>query len=72
MIVYPTTQYTDIKLKKLSQTKQGLKVEYHAYENPLKNYDKNSICWSTANVSNNQKIIPYHTSFFSFLMPLRY
>ncbi len=42
-----------------------LKFEYHADENPIKNAEKNSICWSKVNVSNNQnKIIPYHIVFF--------
>ncbi len=42
-----------------------LKVEYHANENPLQNSEKNSICWSKINVSDNQKrIISYHASFY--------
>ncbi len=32
-----------------------VKVEYHANENPSKNSEKDSICWSTVNVSNNKK-----------------
>ncbi len=31
------------------------KVEYHANEYPLKNSEKNNICWWKVNVSNNQK-----------------
>ncbi len=31
------------------------KVEYHANENPLQISEKNSICLSKANVSNNRK-----------------
>ncbi len=49
----------------------SLKVKYHAdgeYENPLKNSEKNSMCWSKVTLSNNgKKIISYHTSFFFFL-----
>ncbi len=42
-----------------------LKDEYHANENPLKHSEKKCICWSKVNVSNNQnRIIPYHASFF--------
>ncbi len=45
--------------------KFDLKVEYHANENPLKYFEKYSICGSKVNVSNNQKnIIPYHAIFF--------
>ncbi len=40
-----------------------LKVEYHANENPLKDSEKNSICWSKVNVYNNKKKTPYHASF---------
>ncbi len=40
-----------------------IKVEYHANENPLKYSEKNSICWSKVNVTNNQQItIPYNAS----------
>ncbi len=44
-------------LHKLNQrsTSHDVKVEYHANENPLKYSEKNSIYWSTINVSNNQK-----------------
>ncbi len=31
-----------------------IQVEYHANENPLKNSEKNSMCWSKVNLSNNQ------------------
>ncbi len=37
---------------------QEIKVEYHTnaeYENPLKNSEKNSMCCSNVNVSNNGK-----------------
>ncbi len=40
-----------------------IKIEYHASEKPLQNSKTNSICSSKVNVSNNQKNIPYHTSF---------
>ncbi len=33
----------------------SVKVKYHANENPLKCSEKNSICWSKINVSNNEK-----------------
>ncbi len=49
-----------------------IKVEYHANENPLKNSEKISICWSKLNVSNNQnKIIAYHIRLF-VKMPLSF
>ncbi len=45
-----------------------IKVEYHANENPLKYSEKDNICWSKVNVSNNQKNIKcYHASFFLVL-----
>ncbi len=33
----------------------GFKVKYHANGNPLNIYEKNSICWSKVNISNNAK-----------------
>ncbi len=45
-----------------------IKVEYHANDNSLKNSEKNCICWTKVNVSNNRKIIiPYYASFFNSL-----
>ncbi len=50
-----------------AKLKTSLKGEYQSnakYENPLKLCEKNSLCWSTVNVSNNGKKILYNTSFF--------
>ncbi len=44
-------------------TRDTLKVEFHANENPLNNSEKNSICWSKVNVSNNKKAT-YRASVF--------
>ncbi len=41
------------------------KVEYHAnaeYDNPLKNLEKNSMCWSNVTLSNNEKKKNFLTS----------
>ncbi len=43
-----------------------VKVEYHANENPLKNSEQNSICWSNINVSNNEKK-NYHASLKKYI-----
>ncbi len=44
--------------------KEVVKVEYHANEK-LQNSEKNSICWSKVNVSNNKKE-KYLTTLFLF------
>ncbi len=50
-----------------------VKVEYDANENSLENSEKNSICWSKFNVSNNQKTKkPNHAFFFLEKMSLSF
>ncbi len=41
----------------------NIKIEYDANENPLNNSEKNNICLSKVNVSNNQQKKSYNANF---------